>query len=231
MTTMRFLLGALLLMGCSVVVGSGDRVTEARTIGAFRTVRAEGAFEVRVRKGERALGVTADDNVISLVETVVEGERLVLRLKQGTTPSTAMPVTAELATDVLEGVEASGGARVSGPVSAVATFPVVASGGAEVNLTGLQASLVTVEASGGSTATLAGTTTEARLEVGGGATVTTRQLTATKVTVELSGGSEARVSASNEVSGDASGGSTLIVSGNPATVSVSTSGGSTVTRN
>ncbi len=231
MTTTRVFLGALLLMGCPGVVGSGRPATETRTIGAFRTLRVENGFRVTVTKGERALSVTADDNVISLVETVVEGERLVLRLKQGTTLSSTAGVTAALTTDVLEGVEASGGARVTGPVSAVATFPLEASGGAEVNLTGLQSSLVTVEVSGGGTATLAGTTTEARLQAGGGATVVTRDLAATKVTVEVSGGSEARVSASNEVSGTASGGSTVVVSGNPATVSVSTSGGSTVTRN
>ncbi|MDX2010654.1 MAG: DUF2807 domain-containing protein [Myxococcaceae bacterium] len=230
MTTRRWLLGALLLMGCPGVVGSGTAATETRTIGAFRTLRAENGFRVTVTKGERALSVTTDDNVISLVETVVEGDVLVLRLKPGVSLSTTRGLVAALTSDVLEGVEVSGGGRVAGPVSAAATFPVVATGGSQVELSGVMSSLVTLDASGGGTVTLAGSTTEARLTAGGGATVTTRDLSATKVTVDLSGGSQARVSSSNEVSGNASGGSTLVVSGNPATVSVTTSGGSTVTR-
>jgi hypothetical protein len=231
MTTTRWLLGAvLLLLGCPGVVGSGRPATETRTIGAFKTLRAENGFRVAVTKGERALSVTADDNVISLVETVVEGDVLVLRLQPGVTLSTARGLVATLTTDVLEGVEVNGGGRVAGPASGSATYPVVATGGSQVELTGLSSSLVTVEATGGSTLTLAGSTSEARLTAGGGSNVTTRDLTAAKVTVELSGGSEARVTASSEVSGSASGGSTLFVSGNPATLSVETSGGSTVTR-
>jgi hypothetical protein len=225
--------GVDLLMGCPGpgIVGSGQPATEGRTIGTFRSLRAENGFRVAVTKGERALSVTTDDNVISLVETVVEGDVLVLRLRPGVTLSSARGLVAVLTTDVLEGVEVNGGGRVAGPVSGAATWPVVATGGSQVELTGFSSSLVTLEASGGSIVTLSGSTSEARLTAGGGSKVTTRDLTAAKVTVELSGGSEARVTASSEVTGNASGGSALFVSGNPGAVSVTTSGGSTVTRN
>jgi hypothetical protein len=219
-----------LLMGCSGVVGSGRPATEMRPIEAFRTLRAENGFRVVVTKGARSLSVTADDNVVPLVETVVEGEALVLRLRPGTTLSTTRGLVAALSTDVLEGVTAGGGSQVTGPVSAVATFPIDASGGAQLDLTGVMSSLVTVTASGGSSVTLAGSGTELRATVGGGSKVLSRDLVATKVTLDVSGGAEARVSASSEVTGTASGGSTVVVSGNPPAVTVQTSGGSTVTR-
>lgn len=218
------------LLGCPGVVGSGRAATETRTIGAFRTLRAENGFRVTVTKGARALSVTTDDNVLPLVETVVEGEELVLRIQPGLTLSTSRGLVAALTTDVLEGVTVSGGGKVLGPVSSVTDLPVTASGGSEAGLTGVMSTLVILNATGGSSVTLSGGTTTLRATAGGGSTVTTRDLTATKVTLDLSGGSQARVSAANEVSGSASGGSTLVISGNPGTVAVEASGGSTVTR-
>lgn len=218
------------LAGCPGVVGSGRAATEARPIGAFRTLRAENGFRVTVAKGARALSVTADDNVLPLVETVVEGDVLVLRLQPGLTLSSARGLVAALTTDVLEGVTVGGGGKVTGPVSPAAELAVAASGGAEATLTGVASSLVTLNATGGSTISLSGSATTLRATAGGGSTVTTRDLTATSVSLDLSGGSQARVSASNEVTGSASGGSTVVLSGNPGTVTVDTSGGSTVTR-
>lgn len=225
-----------LLMGCSGVVGSGRPATEMRPIEAFRTLRVESGVRVVVTKGAQSLTLMAsDDYLLPRIETVVEGHALVLRLLPGTTLRTrpigefVWPVVATVSTDVLEGVTAGRGTEVTGPVSAVATFPVDASG-AQLNLTGLMSSLVPVTASGGSSVTLTGTGTELRATAGGGSTVLARDLVATKVTLELSGGSEARVSASSEVTGTASGGSTVVVSGNPPAVTVQVSGGSTVTR-
>lgn len=232
MKTLQAALWLVVLSGsaCSAVVGSGIAATETRPVDAFRTLRAESGFRVSLTRGPRALTVTADDNVLPLVETVVEGDVLVLRLQPGTSLSTQRGLVASLTTDVLEGVEVSGGGRVSGPVSGTSTFPVEASGGSELDLSELMASLVTVSASGGSTVTLSGTTSEARVTASDGSTLDTRALGASRVTVDLSGGSQARVKASNEVTGTASGGSTLTVSGAPPTISVSASGGSTVSR-
>jgi hypothetical protein len=215
---------------CTGVVGSGRPATETRPVDAFRTLRAENGFRVVVTRGPRALEVTADDNVLPLVETVVEGDTLVLRLKPGTSLSTTRGLVASLTTDVLEGVTVSGGGRVAGPASATASFPVDASGGATVELSGVMSSLVTLTASGGSAITVSGTTSEARVTASAGSTLDTRGLAASRVTVDLSGGSQARVAASNEVTGTASGGSTLTVSGAPPSLTVDASGGSTVTR-
>ncbi len=74
------------LAGCNVstnfgggeqVAGSGARKTERRDVGDFNRLVVEGAYKVEVScGGPRSLEIEADDNLLPLIRTDVEGGRL-----------------------------------------------------------------------------------------------------------------------------------------------------------
>jgi Putative auto-transporter adhesin, head GIN domain len=86
--------------GGATVVGSGHVVQTARRIGAFSTIRVDGSIDVDAHPGPKpGVTVKADDNIEPLVETVVEGDALVVRVKTGTSFRTSheMKVVVEFA--------------------------------------------------------------------------------------------------------------------------------------
>ncbi len=70
--------GAALLAGCSTtifdsnantVTGSGHVVTEPRTAGAFTALEVNGPLQVVFQPGAESVTVTADDNIVPLIQT------------------------------------------------------------------------------------------------------------------------------------------------------------------
>ena len=75
---------ALILVGCGGIEGSGTSVTRAREVEPFHQLSVGSGITVKGSIGPRALSVTADENVIGLLETFVEADTLVIRLTKGT---------------------------------------------------------------------------------------------------------------------------------------------------
>jgi len=72
---------ALLLNACSYLRGSGNIVSEERTIQAFRQVEIFGAGELILSQGEtESLTIEADDNLLPYIESQVRGDTLYLGL-------------------------------------------------------------------------------------------------------------------------------------------------------
>jgi hypothetical protein len=84
---LAFLLGGLLLSACGgnrVLVGSGKMATQDRPVGSFSEVEITGIGKAIITQGSStSLRVEADDNLISDVESKVEGNRLKLEFKRG----------------------------------------------------------------------------------------------------------------------------------------------------
>ena len=89
-------------------------------------------------------------------------------------------------------------------------------------------SLDEINASGGSDVTAEGQVDSLRADASGGSDVNLADLLARDVTVNASGGADVEVYASESINGSASGGSDVRVYGNPARMSVGTSGGADV---
>ena len=69
--------------GRNRVKGSGVKVEKARALGAFSKLRIDGPFDVRLAQaGSDQATVVADDNIEPLVETVVEGDALIVRMRR-----------------------------------------------------------------------------------------------------------------------------------------------------
>lgn len=219
---------AVMVSGCglSFVTGSGRAAEEVRAVGSFRTSSIGSGIRATVVKGPPGVTLTADDNVLPEVETVLEGQDLVVRVRPYTSIDSRLGITAVISGDVLEGLDASGGANVTATATPVATFPLNASGGSHVQLAGLDATDVVADVSGGSHATLTGRTQTLKANASGASTVDARALNSTTATVDASGASSLDLFVTSRVDGSLSGSSRLTWAGG-APSDVETSGGST----
>jgi hypothetical protein len=201
---------ALLAAGCDLLgrSGSGPVKSETRDVKAFTRIDVGGGINVKLSIGPlKPLEVSAQENILHLIATDVEGDTLRIHSTGSYTSSATVVVT----------------------IVAPSLSALTSSGGSAVTIEGLQADTLDLNMSGGSGVTAKGTVKTVTIEASGGARFTLGELAASDVTVDLSGGANGTVQASATLSGSASGGAHLTVLGN-ASVDVSTSGGAEVTR-
>jgi len=198
------------LAGCesSRLTGDGPVQSETRKADAFTRIAVSGGIGVTVRTGPTpALEVSAQENILPVIATDVEGDTLRIRSTESYSTS--------------EGVEVA--------VTTPALVVISMSGGSQGRMEGLDAERLDIELSGGAGLTATGTATSVALNMTGGSRASLENLTATTITLDLSGGTTATVQASDRVSGSASGGSRVSVLGDPQ-LNVEVSGGGEVTR-
>jgi hypothetical protein len=199
---------AAITAGCGLfrVTGEGPIQSENRRADAFSRIEVSAGIGVTVRMGPaRSLEVRAQENILPIIATDVEGGTLRIRSTRSYSASEGVEVT--VVTPMIAGISMSGGSQ--GHIEGLETGSLDTNldGGARLTVTGVASSLA-LDASGGS-----------RAELG--------NLSANTITLEVSGGSTATVQASDEVSGSASGESRVTVLGEPE-VSVDVSSGARV---
>lgn len=203
--TLAVLALCLVAAACTVVRGSGTVLTEERRVEPFTEIELEGSGTVLVALGERsAVTVEADDNVVPLLTTEVEGGRLRLGSKSGTAFISNVPIVFRVTTSSLRAVVVSGSGDVQIGDFAGEDLEVRIDGSGEVLATG------TVE----------------RLEVrvGGSGTFDGFDLEAADVSVEVGGSGEVEVSASERLEVEIEGSGEVRYMGDPGQVETRVSG-------
>jgi hypothetical protein len=191
----------------SRVHGSGVAATEARQTAAFKGVDVGGVFQVQITAGKDcSVQVQADDNLVRYIRTEV---------KDGV-----------LQIDTTERIDSSTPLRVL--VSAPEIESLEVSGVSEVSLSGVSNSSLEIDASGRSKVDVDGKADEVNLEVSGASTVEAQRLKAETASVAASGASRVSVFVTESLTSSASGASTIVYSGSPASVAKDTSGSSKV---
>jgi len=225
---LAFLLAPMLLLaGCSwdLISGDGHVLSQLRDVPAFRKVDVGSAINATISTGARAVTVRTDQNIQGLLETVVSGDTLNVRLKAGTAIAHATALEVLIANDAIEHVSASGAADVTSAATPTADFGVEASGASDVTITGVSATSISIEASGGSRITVSGAATSGRIEASGASDVNSKAVSFTSADIDLSGASTLKATVTGSLTGVMSGASTAKITGTP-TTAVSTSGGS-----
>ena len=109
-------LAAALLAACSglrgmpeTVSGSGNVVTENREVSGFTAVTLQGMGEVNIdQTGSESLSITADDNFLPYLETVVQGNTLYIRTNKEIVFTDVTELTFAISAAELESVELAG---------------------------------------------------------------------------------------------------------------------------
>jgi len=210
------------------VRGSGRVVEEEREVESFTQLSVGGAIEAIVTIGDEvAVTVRSDDNIVERLETVVEGETLLVRPEGGNVgfdPTDGIQVT--ITVPALEGIEASGAASVAvGPLEGEA-LSVEASGASHVVVDEAAVAAITLDASGASEISVGGGTASSLVaDLSGAASLDAHDLIAQRVVFDGSGAAHGQVHAEDALEASLSGGSSLCYAGEPADLTQEVSGG------
>lgn len=219
----------VLLAACGYEQGSGRVVEEARSVAAFKHLAVSDNILAEVTLGAPSVKIKTDDNLMSLVETVIEGETLRVRLNTLAYVRASSGIRAIVVVPELLSVSASGASQVTAIASPADNWSLDASGASQITVTGVAAKTVNAKASGSSQLTISGNATELVAKASGASRVMASGLPVESVTIDGSGGSRFEVSATRSATGHLSGGSNATVTGSPTVRDISTSGGSAVT--
>ncbi len=224
-----------LLFACSLsflaaqsVTGSGEVIEQERSVGAFTAIEISKGVDLFIRQGNsQQVVVKADDNLIDLVSTEVDGRTLRIRTQGSMRRVTALDVYVTV-TD-LERIEASSGSDVKGESKLeVERLSLEMSSGSDVKLD-LEARELSCRLSGGSDAELSGEVQIMEVVATGGSDLHAKGLLVSdKCVLNVSSASDAFIRVEGELEVEASGASDVTVKGNPNVVRQRASGGSDI---
>ncbi len=225
-----YITALVIFSSCRYTTGSGNIISETRSVGNFNGISVGGDFEVEVKIGPvTEVVVEADDNIIKYIETTTYGGTLKIRTEnlhnysnvhmkvKITTPS-LIKVNASASADVLINDVLAWNDKLSFKASSAATIK------SEV-----EAPEIETDASSGATVALNGKTKIYSAEASSGADIKSIDLLREITTVKVSSGASAHVHASVKLNATASSGGSITYHG-AATVNNTISSGGTVVK-
>ena len=129
--------------------GSGDLVSQQRTVGPFDSVRIDSALNVELvvdPSADHSVSVTYDDNVIDQITTQVEGNTLVVELDQKITLS-GSGLLVMITMSTLRDLTVSSAVNLKG-TGETDSYQLTVSGASDVDLGGITANDVALEVTG-----------------------------------------------------------------------------------
>ena len=215
--------------GGKTVVGSGHIVDVARKTGAFSTIRVDGSVDVDAHPGPNpGVTVRADDNIEPLVETAIEGDALVVRLRKGTSLRTSheMKVVVEFAQ--LAGAQQHGSgdlhiSAVNGP-----KFDARITGSGDLVVDNAQVGSLAISVAGSGDVHIAGRADSADFQIAGSGDIHASDLAARRVEVKVRGSGDADVNATETLAASVAGSGDVTYGGHPHDVSRNVAGSGSI---
>jgi hypothetical protein len=215
----------------AATAGSGRAATEARAVAPFEAIAVQGEIELVVRQSDApSLAVTADDNLLPLLETVVEGGTLKLRFRAGerVRPKTAPKVVVEATR--LKAVSAAGSGNLRLDGLRAPAFALSIAGSSDAVLHGLQVDALQVSVAGSGDVHGDGSARTLKVSIAGSGDVDLTALQADEVRVSIAGSGDAAVTANRTLQASVAGSGDVRYRGNVATVTTSVVGSGRVSR-
>ncbi|HEY8875967.1 MAG TPA: head GIN domain-containing protein [Roseateles sp.] len=202
--------------GKNRIKGSGVKVEKARALGAFSKLRIDGPFDVRLAQAASDQAtVIADDNIEPLVETVVEGDALVVRMKRdaGFTTRSAPLVRVDARALQAIAINGSGDLSVERFKADRLSLNVIGSGDVHFGLVELKDLDVSISGSGD--VRLAGRAEQQSWSVSGSGDVDARALAGRAAKVGISGSGDVSIGVTEQLDVQLSGSGDLSYAGRP----------------
>jgi hypothetical protein len=189
----------------AATAGSGSVATEARAVSDFEAIAISGAMSLEVRQtGKESVTVTADDNLLPLIETVVEdgrsGRTLHIRTRRGESYRSRQPVKVVVEVVRLTSLAMSGSGDTRVETLKTPRLRASLSGSGDLRLTALSTEEFDVGVSGSADVQAAGQATRVKLRIAGSGDAKLGELTAEDVTVSIAGSGDATVHADKALS-------------------------------
>lgn len=196
--------------------GSGVKVEKVRALGAFTRLRIEGPFDVRLAQaGSDQAVVVADDNIEPLIETTLEADSLVVRMKREAGFTTRLRPTVRIDARALQAVtiNGSGDLAVEQFKADSLNLSIVGSGDVHFGLVELKDLAVSISGSGD--VRVAGRAEQQSWRVSGSGDVDARSLGGRSARVELHGSGDVDLGVTEQLDVKLSGSGDLSYAGRP----------------
>ncbi|MDZ7813776.1 MAG: head GIN domain-containing protein [Ideonella sp.] len=206
--------------GGTMIKGSGKVIEQNRTVSSFNKLRLEGAFTVEAKPASSVqVSVRADDNLAEMIETVVEGDTLVVRGKSKTSWRTSSPMLVTVGYTQLQGAELRGSGDLNIHKLQAERFSAVVSGSGDLRLENAQLSSLAANLAGSGDLTASGSSQQVDANLAGSGDIDLSKLLARHSKVNLAGSGDVNVHASESVEVNLVGSGDVRVWGKPAKVS------------
>lgn len=200
------LLGALIaLPACAATSGSGKTASESRSVGEFQAVKSAGSIDLVVRQGaQTSVQVSADDNLLPLLETVVEGSgdsaTLVVRWKRGESIYHRGRAAVSIVTPKLSLVSAAGSGDIQVQGFQTPALQVSVAGSGNAKLDNLSTDDLGIRISGSGDVAGQGRAAKMKVNIAGSGSVKLTELKSDDVSVSIAGSGDAAVNAEKTLS-------------------------------
>lgn len=212
-------------------VGSGNVVSETRAVGEFDSISTGGSIDIVVRQAAKeAVEVQAEDNIVPLVETVVEGRKLVIRFRRGESISHKKPVVVKVDAVRLQAISSAGSGDVTVESLKTPALKLSLSGSADARVQGLAADNFEISVAGSSDVRAAGSTKQLALRIAGSGDAHLGDLVADDVLIKIAGSGDATVRAEKSLDVSIAGSGDVKWSGAATQVKSSSAGSGSVTK-
>lgn len=202
--------------GKNRVRGSGVRVEKVRALAGFSKIRIDGPVDVRlVQAGVDQATVMADDNIEPLIETVVEGDALVVRLKRDAGFSTRQAVSVKVEARSAQSVAINGSGDFSSERFKGDSFSLHMIGSGDARLGLVEVKDLSVSIAGSGDVRAAGRAEQQSWSLNGSGDVDARALAGRKAKVTINGSGDVDLGVVEELDAQLSGSGDLHYAGRP----------------
>jgi hypothetical protein len=221
-----FLFTLVIMSSCRFTTGSGNLITDTRSVGNFKRISVGGSFDVEVKTGTTTqVTVEADDNIMKYIRISTSGD--VLKIKtEGLHNYSNVHMKVYITTPLLNGINASASAevRVLDPIKNNEKLSFQASSSADIEVE-VEAPEVDVRASSSGSVNLSGRTKNYTAQASSSGDIRSEELLTENANVSVSSSGSAYVHASVSLNARASSSGDIVYHGGASvTKSVSSSG-------
>jgi hypothetical protein len=197
---LSLLLAAAVTPALAATTGSGRVAAEARPLTGFSSIALRGAIDLVVRQAEReAVQVRADDNVLPLVQTTLEGDgdsrTLRIQLKPGESIRSASRIEVTVDLPRLKSIASAGSGAVAVKAFKTPALALSIAGSSDVRFEQLDAEQFTISIAGSGDVDARGKVAKLEISIAGSGDVRARDLAADDVSVSIAGSGDASVTA------------------------------------
>ncbi len=207
-----------LFVSCKKVNGEGPNITETRAIANFTSVESSISADVFYKQDPQfKVEITAQQNILNVIETNVVNNELVIKVRSGTIIRQHENIIVNVSSPVVNGLRISGSGNII-VADSINTGNIILSlsGSGSVSLHKLTATSVDANISGsGNIAISSGAVNTEKLKISGSGNIDMMNVTASSVNTTTSGSGDMRVNASQNLDVTISGSGSVFYTGNP----------------
>jgi len=188
----------------NMVHGSGVETTETRDLAAFRQIDLSCFGDVDVIIGDQhSVSITSDDNIVPLITTELEGDRLVIDCEKRYRSKLGVKVKVVVAK--LDGLVISGSGDIRAGEIKGESFAGSISGSGNMEIERLEGNELSAKVSGSGSLKISGQVEKLNAGISGSGDVNLSDLTSQKVVAKISGSGNIQVRAEESLEARISG--------------------------